>query len=147
MRIRLNKMLYVYTRLKMLFLPLSSILSGLCLVVAAVVLLLLVSSHNRFLTFSVMTAVRWKPREEGADKATTSSGGRVQIFPSLVSSASHRKLMSLIIISSLSTHTSHHPINQSQRATHSVQVAHSRGGLEAFSPLMCEGFFFFFSVS
>lgn len=33
---------------------------------------------------------------------------------SLVSSASHRKLISLIRISSLSAHTSHHPINHNQ---------------------------------
>lgn len=73
---------------------------------------------------------RCKPREEIADKVKMSSGGLVWIFMSLISSASHRKLMSLIRISSLSTHTSHHPINHNQRTTHRVQdtVAHSHSG-------------------
>lgn len=66
------------------------------------------------------------------------------IFMSLISSASHRKLMSLIRISSLSTHTSHHPINHNQRTTHRVQdtVAHSHSGSKASSLVMCQVSFY-----
>lgn len=86
--------------------------------------------------------VRWTPREESADKVKMSLAGLVWIFMSLISSASHRKLMSLIRISSLSTHTSHHPINHNQRTTRRVRdtVAPSHGGFEAFSPARCQVF-------
>lgn len=88
---------------------------------------------------------RYKPREESADKVKMSSGGLVWIFMSLISSASHRKLMSLIRISSLSTHTSHHPINHNQRTTHRVRdtMAHSHS-LWGILTSDVAGFFVFF---
>lgn len=94
------------------------------------------------MTTKTLGHIPHKPWEESADKVKMSSGGLVWIFMSLISSASHRKLMSLIRISSLSTHTSHHPIIHNQRTTHRVQdtVAHSHGDSEAFSPVMCQVF-------
>lgn len=84
----------------------------------------------------------YKPQEESAEKGKMSSGDLVWIFMSLISSASHRNLMSLIRISSLSTHTSHHPVNHNQRTTRCVKdtVAHSHSGSKAFSPVMCQVF-------
>lgn len=95
------------------------------------------------MTTKTLGHVPYKPWEESADKVKMSSGGLVWIFMSLISSASHRKLMSLIRISSLSTHTSHHPINHNQRTTHRVQdtVAHPHGDSETFSPVMCQVFY------
>lgn len=66
---------------------------------------------------------KMEPRKASADEVRTCWQSWMSTFHvSPVSSASHRKLISLIRISSVPVHTSHHLINQNQTASYNTLI-------------------------